>query len=35
MPWTIYYVVVQDSEKWWALVGTVINLGVCKLQGIS
>jgi len=35
MHWTIYCVVIRDSEKWWALVSTVMNLGVRKLWGVS
>lgn len=35
MHWTIYCVVVQDNEKWWALMSTVMNLGVHKLWGIA
>ena len=25
----------QDRDSWWALVGTVMNLRVLKMQGIS
>ena len=25
----------QDRDRWWALVGTVMNLQVPKMQGIS
>jgi len=35
MHWTIYCAVVQDNQKWWALVSSVMKLGVHKLRGVS